>query len=62
MNDRPQPRPDDWAGAPMTKPVCPIHGTREVPRVQDRDGTGYIEYVCPVEGCEHRWVVKRVRI
>lgn len=54
-------RNDDWDGAPMTRPMCPMHGTREVPHRVERDGVQLIEFACPVEECDHSWVVKRVR-
>lgn len=55
-------RADEWVGAPMTRPICPMHGIREVPRQIEREGEIMIEFACPVEDCDHSWVVKRIRV
>ena len=52
----------DWIGAPMTRPICPMHGIREVPRQLERDGEVLVEFACPVDECDHSWIVKRVRV
>ena len=53
---------DDWVGAPISRPYCPIHGVREDAHVVEKEGVGMIEFTCPVDDCDHSWIVKRLRV
>lgn len=51
-----EPKDPSWPAGPLTSPVCPYCGRKEVPHKAEESEAGHVVYECP--NCGRSWTMR----